>query len=69
MTMRDSGWGQWDVFDIEKSKPKTKNAYVPPYIYLLILLILISIAIGLYFSLRENDDGIENKDNNDDEEI
>ena len=65
MTMRDSGWAQWDVFDIEKTlKPKTKNAYVPPYIYLFIILILIGIAIGLYFFLRENnDDVIENNDN------
>ena len=66
MTMRDSGWGEWDVFDIAPTfiKPKTKNAYVPPYIYLLILLILIGTAIGLYFSLRENNDIV-----NDDEEL
>ena len=56
MSMRDSGWGLWDVFDIEKSfiKPKTKNAYIPPYIYLFIILILISIGVGLFFLLREN---------------
>ena len=63
---RHRSWGaDWDVFDIEKSfiKPKTKYAYVPPYIYLFILLILISIGIGLYFLLRENDDDvIENND-------
>ena len=62
MTMRDSGWGEWDVFDIEKSKPKTKNAYVPPYIYLFILLILIGIGIGLYFLLRENNDIVDDEE-------
>jgi len=65
---RHRSWGaDWDVFDIEKSfikPPNTKNAYVPPYIYLFILLILIGIAIGLYFLLRDNDDIV-----NDDEEL
>ena len=68
MTMRDSGWDLWDVFDIEKTfiKPsKTKNAYVPPYIYLVIILILIGLGIGLFFILRKND----NDNDNDNEEI
>ena len=25
MTMRDSGWGEWDVFDIDENIHKTKN--------------------------------------------
>ena len=57
--MRDSGWSQWDVLDIEKSfikPPNTKNAYVPPYIYIIIFLILIGIAIGIYFLIGNKDE-------------
>ena len=65
MSWDKRSWGaEWDVFDIEKSfiKPKTKYAYIPPYIYLFILLILIGIAIGLYFLLRDNNDEVNNED-------
>ena len=71
MTRHSSIGAEWNVFDIEESfiRPKNKNGYIPPYIYLLILLILIGIAIGLYFLLRENNDDNDNDNDNDNKEI